>query len=403
MWPFSQTHSQPDTAPEQRNLADPSDWLLEVFGATPSLSGVGVTPQNAMKCTAVRSAVEAVCEAVGGLPLHVYEKGAGDSRSRANGHPAYALLREQANDWTPAPALIEQVTRDALLWGNGFAFINRADGIPRELIRLQPNAVTVELDTLASEPIYRLTAGTQQRIIDRRDVLHIAAPSIDGVSGASPVTQCREAIALCMTMERHAARLFGRGARPSGLLSFPQKLGADTAKRIKASWQAAHAGEASGGTAVLEDGGTFQALTLNSVDAQFLQIWQHSILEICRIYRVPPHLVFELGRATWSNAAEMGASFLRFTLDRWLKAWQGEVRLKLIAPEDRDRFYAEFLTDDLLRSDFATRATAYGQYRSMGVMTANEVRAGLNLAPLPEGDTLQNPYTTSTTPGAADE
>ena len=400
MFGFGSKSKNDDVAAlEQRSLVDPSDWMLDLFGATPALGGVGVTPQNAMKCSAVRSAVEAICEAVGGMPLHLYEKAADGARNRATEHPAYGLLRDQANDWTPAPALIELVTRDALLHGNGYAFINRADVVPTELIRLQPTAVTVELDSLTSEPIYRLSSGTQQRIIDRRDILHIAAPSIDGMSGASPVVQCREAIALCMTMERHAARLFGRGARPSGLLSFPQKLGADTAKRIKASWQAAHSGDNGGGTAVLEDGGQFQALTLNSVDAQFLQLWQHSILEICRIFRVPPHLVFELGRATWGNASEMGASFLRFTLDRWLKAWQGEVRLKLIAPEDRDTHYAEFLTDDLLRSDFATRATAYGQYRSMGVMTANEVRSGLNLAPLPDGDSLQNPYTTT---GAAD-
>jgi phage portal protein BeeE len=99
-------------------------------------------------------------------------------------------------------------------------------------------------------------------------------------------------------MERHAARLFGRGARPSGLLYFPQRLGVDTATRTRASWQAAHAGENSGATAVLEEGGEFQALTLSSVDSQFLELWQHATLEICRVFRVPPHLVFELGRAT---------------------------------------------------------------------------------------------------------
>lgn len=379
---------------ETRSLADPAPWLLDLFGATPALSGVTVNPSTAMRSTPVRAAVGAISEAIGGLPLHVYQRN-GDARERAPEHPAYALLHDQANDWTPAAMFREQVTRDALLWGNGYGFINRQDGQPRELIRIRPDAVTVELDTLTSEPRYRVTDGAGNRVLDRRDILHIAAPSIDGVKGASPVLECKEAIALAITMERHAARLFGRGGRPSGLLKFPQRLGAETAKRIKQSWQAAHAGENSGGTAVLEEGGEFQALTLNSVDAQFQQLWQHSILEICRVFRVPPHMVFELGRATWGNAAEMGATFLRFTLDRWLKAWQGEVRLKLIAPEDRGTFYAEFLTDDLLRTDLAARATAYSTLIAARVLNPNEVRAMENRAPYEGGNAFLNPNTTA--------
>lgn len=382
------------TPAETRSLADPAPWLLDLFGATPALSGVTINPSTAMRSTPVRAAVGAISEAIGGLPLHVYRRD-GDARERAPEHPAYALLHDQANDWTPAAMFREQVTRDALLHGNGYGFINRQDGQPRELIRLAPTAVTVELDRTTSEPLYRLSDGATNRVIDRRDILHIAAPSIDGVKGASPVMECKEAIALAITMERHAARLFGHGGRPSGLLKFPQRLGAETAKRIKASWQAAHAGENSGGTAVLEEGGEFQALTLNSVDAQFQQLWQHSILEICRVFRVPPHMVFELGRATWGNAAEMGATFLRFTLDRWLKAWQGEVRLKLIAPEDRGTFYAEFLTDDLLRTDLAARATAYSTLIAARVLNPNEVRAMENRAPYAGGDQFINPNTST--------
>lgn len=378
---------------ETRSLADPSDWLLDLFGAVPSQSGVSVNPTNAMRSTAVRAAVEAIAEAIGGLPLHVYERGDGGARSRATDHPAYGLLHDDANDWTPASLIREQMTRDALLYGNGFAFINRADGAPRELIRLRPDAVSVELNSATSEPLYHLAEGSGQRTLSRFDVLHIAAPSVDGIKGASPVHECREAIALNIVMERHAARLFGRGARPSGLLRFPGKLGAETAKRIKASWQAAHAGENSGGTAVLEEDGQFQSLTLSSVDAQFLELWQHSILEIARVYRVPPHMLFELGRATWGNAAEMGAAFLRFTLDRWLKAWEGEIRLKLIAREDRARYYAEFLTDDLLRTDLAARADAYSKLIAARVLNPNEVRAMENRAPYPGGDEFVNPNT----------
>ena len=172
---------------ETRSLADPAPWLLDLFGAAPALSGVTVSPTTAMRCTPVRAAVEAISESIGGLPLHVYQRN-GEARVRATDHPAYALLHDQANDWTPASLFREQITRDALLHGNGYAFINRdRDGKPVELIRIAPTVVTVELDRNTSEPIYRLRDGTADQLLDRREVLHIAAPSIDGVSGASPV------------------------------------------------------------------------------------------------------------------------------------------------------------------------------------------------------------------------
>lgn len=379
-------------ADEQRSLASPSAWMLELFGALPAAAGVTVTPATAMRSPAVRACVEAVSEAIGGLPIHVYQRD-GEARERARDHPAYELLHDEANEWTPATSFKEQITRDALLHGNGFAFINRdRDGKPLELIRLDPNAVSVELDRITNEPVYRCSDGHRDRQFDRRDVFHIAAPSIDGISGTSPVSQCREAIGVNLAIEKHVARLFANQARPSGVLSFARSLTAEAAARMKASWTAM---TSNGGTAILDQDAKYQALTLTSADAQTLELWQHSVLEICRVFRVPPHLVFELGRATWGNAGEMGATFLRFTLDRWIKAWQGEIRLKLIAPEDRATYYAEFLTDDLLRTDLAARAEAYTKLIAARVLNPNEARARENLAPYAGGDVFQNPNTTS--------
>ncbi|PVE49593.1 phage portal protein [Pararhodobacter aggregans] len=389
---------------EARSLADPAPWLLDLFGAVPASSGVTVSPTTAMRCTPVRAAVEAIAEGIGGLPLHVYRRGQDGARDRASDHPAYALLHDQANDWSPAPQFREQLTRDALLHGNGFAHIGRdATGTPRELIRLDPAVMIVERDQATGEPVYRLAQAVGQRALDRRDILHIAAPSLDGIKGTSPVQQCREAIALALAMERYAAALFGNGGRPSGILSFPAKLTADAASRIKASWQAATSGANTAGTAVLEEGGSFTPLAFSSTDAQFLELWQHVVTEIARVFRVPPHLIFELGRATWGNAGEMGATFLRFTLMRWIKAWEGEVRLKLLTQEERADHYAEFLVDDLLRADLAARATAYAQLIAARVLNPNEVRAMENRAPYAGGDEFLNPNTTSTTPNQEGE
>lgn len=381
-------------------LAVPDAMLLDLFGASPVTSGVTVTPENAMRCTAVRAAVEAIAEAVGVLPCVIYERAASGALSAATAHPAYPLLLDAANDWTAASRFLEQLTRDALLHGNGYAFINRVNGEPRELIRLRPETVQVRYHLETGEPLYHVSNGEDQRDIARQDVLHLMAPSIDGIAGVSPVIMCREAIGLAIVLEAHAARLFGQGGRPSGILKFPNKLGAETAKRIKQSWQAAHTGANAGQTAVIEEGGDFKALAFSSVDAQFLEIWQHAINEIARVFRVPPSLIFEMGRATWSNASEMGASFLKFTLARWLKAWEGEINLKLIAPGDRSRVYARFDTDDLLRADLPARANAYAQLIAARVLNPNECRELEDRAPYAGGDAFINPNTTPNAGGA---
>ena len=377
--------------------------LVELFGLAPTAAGIAVTPATAMRCTAVRCAVQTIAEAVGQLPIHVFERLADGSKSRATAHPAYRLLHDEPNDWTCAPDFFEQLTRDALLHGNAFAFIGRAGDALRELIRLDPAAVAVERDVRTGEPLYKLSEGTGQRYIDRRDVLHLKAPSLDGLNGASPVVQAREAISLALVMEAHAAGLFGNGARPSGILTAKGHLSLESATRLKESWQAAHGGGArSGRTAVLEDDLTFQPITFSSVDAQFLELWQHTITEIARTFRVPPHLLYEMGRATWGNAAEMGASFVQFCLMRWVKAWQGELRLKLFAPAERDRFFAEFLLDDLLRADLAARAEAYAKLIAARVLNPNEARAMENRPPYEGGDAFANPNTTpGARPGAA--
>lgn len=375
-------------------LASPEQWLIDLFGATPATSGIAVTPRSAMTCAPVRCAVQSIAEAIGQLPVHVHERKDDGSKERAPDHPAHKLLHDEANEWTPASGLREQVTRDALLHRDGgFAFINRVDGKPVELLRLDPERMTVKADPVTGEPLYSLSNGTSApRIIARQDVLHIPSPSL---TGSGLVHDGREAIALALVMEQHAARLFGRGARPAGVLKFKNKLGAETATRIKASWQAAHGGSNSGGTAVLEEDGEFQPITFNSVDAQFLELRKFAIEEIARLFRVPPVFLMEYGRATWGNSEEMGRQFVTWCLMPWIKRWEGEIRLKLFTPDDREAFVAEFLVDDLLRADFAARMEGYGKAIAARILNPNEVRAAENRPAYTGGERFENPNTTT--------
>lgn len=354
-----------------------------------------------MRSAPVRCAVQTIAEAIGQLPVITYQRGEKGAKERAPDHPAYSLLHDDANEWTPASKFREELTRDALLQPQGgFAFINRVDGKPVELIRLDPalSPVTVGVND-RGEPTYTARQGGKEVRYPRENILHIPSPSLCGL-----VHDAREAIGLAIVMEGHAARLFGNGAHPSGVVSFPKEanLGVEGLKKFRAAWQASYNGLNSGTPAVIDGGGTWTPLTFTSVDAQFLEMRRFAIEEIARVFRVPPHMLFEMSRATWGNSEEMGQQFLTLTLLPWISRWQGEIRLKLFTPEERDTFFAEFLIDDLLRADFAARMDGYGKAVAARILNPNEARAMENRPPYEGGDKFENPNTVTAPAKAAE-
>ncbi len=342
-----------------------------------------------MECAPVHCAVQSISEAIGQLPVHVYKRGADDARERNTDHPASALLHDAANEWTPAAKLREEITRDALLYPHGgFAHIVRVDGKPFELIRIDPEASPVSVTHEDSEPVYKI--GNKE--IDRQNILHIPSPSLNG---RGLVHEGREAIGLSITLERHAARLFGNGARPGGVLSLRGTVTPDAITKAKASWQAAHGGSNSGGTAVIPSDASWQSLTFTSVDSQFLELRKFAINEIARLFRVPSHMLFELERAAFRNTEQMGNEFLTYSLMSWIKRWEGEIKLKLFTPEERATYFAEFLTDDLARADLAARMEALGKAIAARILNPNEARAMNNMPPYTGGEVFANPNTTT--------
>lgn len=382
---------------EQKSASSPLNlWGLDAFFAANTVAGPLVNAETAMRVPAVAAAVSLIADTVGTLPAKVFGRDGSGGKQPAPDHPAYRLVHDDASEETSAAALRTQLTTDALRFGNGYAFANRLDdGRVFEFIRLDPRSVSVDVRDDGSRR-YKLT-GPQTRELPARDVLHIPAFSFDGVSGVSPIDLAREPIALSLLLEQHAATLMKNGGRPSGILTTPEDLGDEGVKNVAESWHAAHAGTSAGKTAVLEKGMTYAQMGLSSVDAQFQEMRVFQIIEIARAFRVPPSMLFEMGRATWGNAEEMGRVFHTLTLAPWLRTWADAYRRLLLDENDRRTHIVDFVIDDLLRADFATRATAYAQYRAMGAMTANEVRAGLNLPAKDGGDTLDNPNITPAT------
>ena len=391
---FDKIKSALGIAPEQKALTLTDPEAFSLFGAVPTTSGISIGPRNAMRVPAVACAVSLISETIGALPAKVYDR---DDKSALTDHPAFRLIHDEANPWTSAAELRENLTADALLTGNGYALVTRGTaGQPLELHRLDPAKVQYEQEP-DGEPFYRVSYDQGQRRHAYQEILHVQA-----FGGVAPVQLGREAIALALSFEAHIGGVFANGGRPSGVITAEKSLDAEAKKKLAASWFTSHGGKNAGATALLDEGMKYAPIAMTLSDAQFAENRLEQIREIARVFRIPPTMLFELSRGTWSNTEEMARQFLSMTLKPWLTDWAWAYSRVLLTPEERRDTYIEFITDDLLSTDHATRATAYGQYRSMNVMTGNEVRAGLNMPPHPDGDKLDNPHITTATPDAPD-
>lgn len=369
------------------NLTDYAG-LIALFGGTPSAAGVPVSPETAMQNPVVLACVRVIAESLAQLPCHLYRRLPNDARERATDHPIEALLSDAANPWTPASEWRLIAATHLGLCGNSYSFVNRTGGAVRELIPLDWRHVQVQFNPVTMEPRFLVTGfDGQQQVYDRTQVLHIRGVGIGVFQGDGPVHLMREAIGLATILERHAAGLFARGARPGGLLKHPRKLAGDLMERLRASFERIYGGsEGAGKTAILEEGMEFVQLQLSSVDAQFLELRKFQVAEIARGYRIPLPFVGDLERATYNNAEQMGQQFLTFCLLPILRLFVDAMSITLLTPEERKEYYIEFLVDDIARADVAARYEAYTKAVGSGIMNPNEVRSLENKPPYAGGE-----------------
>jgi len=239
----------------------------ELFASAPTAAGVSVSPESALRVPAVAAAVRTISEAAASLDRKVVEIAADGTETEVRDHPAARLIRKDADasEWQSAFELIRQLLVDALTRdAGGLAWVSWIGGEPREIVRYRPGYIMADLTQDSGEPIYRI----QGRVVPLQQIVHVRGPF-----PSSPVTLAREAIGAALSMERHASRLFGRGARPSGIIRTAKNVGDDGIRKMLAGWRAAHEGpDASGRTGILWDGAEWQQMQLSSVDAQFLEL-----------------------------------------------------------------------------------------------------------------------------------
>ncbi|MCJ2033162.1 phage portal protein [Methylobacterium sp. J-068] len=372
-------------------LDAPGDELLALFGAgTTTASGEAVGPESALRVPAVVAAVRTIAETLSSLPIHVYRRGADGSRQRDRDHAAAKVLDRPA-PWLGPYEFKLRLIFDAIRHGQAFAVAARAGGTVRELHRIVPGGMRVEYDSATGEPNYKLSGQTGgDRTYRWSDVVHLVPVPSDGAP-VSLISLAREAIGFASTLEKHGARLFGNGARPSGILSFEEKLSPVEIKNRVAVWNAVHGGGRSGGTAVMDRKATYTGLTLNSVDLQYLELRRHQVLEIARVFRVPPHMLAEMDRATHANSEELGLQFVAYCIRPWCDLIEGALSRVLFSEAERDTHFVEFQLDDLLRGNILQRFDALNKAIGGPWLTPNEGRAVENRPDIEGGSKLNLP------------
>ncbi len=356
------------------------------FGSTSS--GKKVNERTAMQTTAVYACVRILAETIASLPLHTY-KYTKDGKEKATEHQLYYLLHDEPNPEMTSFVFRETLMSHLLLWGNAYAQIIRdGRGQVVALYPLLPDKMRVDRNT-SGELYYEYHSDKGVYIFNKDDVLHIPGLGFDGLIGYSPIAMAKNAIGMAMATEEYGASFFANGANPGGVLEHPGVV--KDPKKIRDSWNQVYQGSSNAHRiAVLEEGMKFQQIGIPPEQAQFLETRKFQIEEICRIFRVPLHLVGNLERATFSNIEYQSIDFVVHTIRPWLVRIEQSINKSLFLKDEKKEYFVSFLAEGLLRGDFASRMQGYSIGIQNGIYSINEVRnlENFNLLSDEEGGNL---------------
>lgn len=371
-----------------KNRTSGSAYSFFMGGST---SGKRVNERTSMQMTAVYSCVRILSEAVAGLPLHLYEYTEGCSKEKAAEHPLYFILHDEPNPEMTSFVFRETLMTHLLLWGNAYAqIIRNGKGEVLALYPLMPDRMGVDRDekgrlyyeyTVNSDDAPTMKGSTVR--LQPTDVLHIPGLGFDGLVGYSPIAMAKNAIGMAIACEEYGAKFFANGAQPSGVLEHPGTI--KDPSRVRESWTQTFGGSQNANkVAVLEEGMKYTPISISPEQAQFLETRKFQINEIARIFRVPPHMVGDLEKSSFSNIEQQSLEFVKYTLDPWVSRWEQSMVRSLLTAEEKKQYFIKFNVDGLLRGDYQSRMNGYAIGRQNGWMSANDIRELENLDRIPE-------------------
>ena len=380
---FGQSRDKP-----QDKVADAGYSFL--FGRT--TSGKPVNERTAMQTTAVYACVRILAEAIASLPLHIYEYQDDGGKKLVHEHPLYFLLHDEPNPEMTSFVFRETLMSHLLIWGNAYAQIIR-DGAGRVLglYPLLPDKMDVQRDDRGN--IYYVYSRNSDEnptfkqygdiVLKTDDVLHIPGLGFDGLIGYSPIAMAKNAVGMTLACEEYGASFFANGANPGGVLEHPGVL--KDPSKVRESWNSVYRGVNNAHKiAVLEEGMKYQQIGIPPEEAQFLETRKFQINEIARLYRIPPHMVGDLEKSSFSNIEQPSLEFVKYTLDPWVIRWEQSLQMALLLPDEKSRYFVKMNVDGLLRGDYQSRMNGYAVGRQNGWFSANDIREMENMNPIPD-------------------
>ncbi len=345
-----------------------------------SVSGKVVNERSSMQTTAVFACVRIIAETVASLPLHTYKYN-GEGKEKVQDHPIYKLLHDEPNPEMTSFTMREAMMTHLLLWGNAYCqIIRNGRGEVISLYPLLPDKMKVDRDSKGNLYYTYMKEGLAY-YLRPDEVLHIPGLGFDGIMGYSPVALAKNAIGLNIAAEEYGGRFFANNATPSGILSTPGSIKEPT--KVRDAWQAAYGGSFnSNRIAVLEDGLQYQAISMPNSDAQFLETRKFQIEEICRIFQVPPHMVADLSKSSFSNIETQSISFVVHTIRPWLVRLEQAMDRALFKESEKGVFFVSFNASALLRGDYKSRMDGYAIGIQNGFFSVNDVRRMENMDPI---------------------
>lgn len=361
-----------------------------LFGRT--TSGKPVNERTAMQTTAVYACVRILAEAVASLPLHVYEYQDDGGKKLVHDHPLYYLLHDEPNPEMTSFVFRETLMSHLLIWGNAYAQIIR-DGVGRVLglYPLLPDKMEVQRDDRGNiyyvysrnsdeNPMFKEYGNIK---LKAEDVLHIPGLGFDGLIGYSPIAMAKNAVGMTLACEEYGASFFANGANPGGVLEHPGVL--KDPSKVRESWNSVYRGVNNAHKiAVLEEGMKYQQIGIPPEEAQFLETRKFQINEIARLYRIPPHMVGDLDKSSFSNIEQQSLEFVKYTLDPWVIRWEQSLQRSLLLPGEKGKYFIKLNVDGLLRGDYQSRMNGYAVGRQNGWFSANDIREMENMNPIPD-------------------
>ncbi len=357
-------------------------------------SGGVVDSETAMKYSAVFACNKVLAETFSCMPANLYRKDPNGEREAMNDLNIYDILHNKPNDEMSPFNFKEACMTDLNLGGNSVC--EKLVNSKGQLVGLYPyrySGVEIKRDPDTQQLIYVIKQGTSQKTLTRNQVFHVPNLSFDGLIGLSPITYASSAIRLGISYEQFGVNFYKNGANPSGSFETSDVLGEESFNRLKKELKHNYTGLKQTGTPMLLEAGLkFNPHTINPVDAQLLESKSFQAEDICRIYRVPQHLIQLLGHSTNNNIEQQSLEFVMYTMLPIFKRWEENINMQLLTDKERKAgYYVEFNLATLLRGDAVSRATAYATGRQWGWLSVNDIRKLENMPSIPNGDIYMHP------------